>query len=185
MFSIGDHLCTLDEKTVVSPMAGIPTDPAGKTKHETLRAEHAEAMSIIGADIVNGPFLDDVYPAADRGIFNAWLITQLDQADTMYVPLGIHHPDHLTVSNAAVAWLIGNRRPTVRFYAELPYRLRYPGLARERLEFIAPLLGEFKPVEDEARYRRSKEAAVRAYASQTDEALIAELMVPEQIWEVW
>lgn len=184
VFSIGDHLCSLGDKVVVSPMAGIPDDPAGKAKHETLRAEHAVAMSIIGADHIDGPFLDDVYPPPDPGIFSAWQSVQLAAADMVYVPVGIKHVDHLMVSNAAIAYLLANRQPTVRFYAELPYRTRYPGLARERLDFIGQLSGALKPVDDMSSHRAAKESALRAYASQTDSALIAELLVPEQIWEV-
>lgn len=182
VFSIGDHLCSLDSKWVVSPMAAIPPDVAGKVKHERLCAEHAVAMSIIGAGLVNGPFFDDVYPAPDRGIFDAWLSRQLAGAELVYVPVGIKHSDHLLVSNAAIAYLLTDRRPAVRFYAELPYRSRYPGLMAERLDLIRRLLGELKDVD--VRGPSAKEAALRAYESQTDEALIAELLVPEMVWEV-
>lgn len=181
VFSIGAHLCSLDDKTVISPMAGIPVDVAGKAKHETLHAEHATALSMVGADHVNGPFLDDVYPPPDPQIFSAWLRRYLTAADVVYVPVGIHHPDHVMVSNAAIAHLLYDRQPTVRFYAELPYRLRYPGLMSERLDFIRGLLGTLVPVEV-AGDQTIKAAAVRAYASQTDDDLIAELLVPELIW---
>src|SRR6266568_5039913 len=97
VFSIGDHLCGLDAKTVVSPMAAIPADNTGRTKHETLRSEHSTAMGIIDAEFVNGPFLDDVYAPPDRGIFDAWLSSQLRSADMVYIPVGIKHFDHLLV----------------------------------------------------------------------------------------
>lgn len=184
VFSIGDHLCSLSDAVVVAPMAGIPADPAGKAKHETLRAEHAIAMSIIGATYINGPFLDDVYPPPDPIIFNAWLAAQLATATAVYVPVGIKHVDHLMVSNTAIACLLTNSWSTVRFYSEMPYRMRYADLARERLGFIGELLGELKPVPAVSGSRAVKKAALRAYASQTDRALITELMVPEQIWEV-
>jgi LmbE family N-acetylglucosaminyl deacetylase len=184
VFSIGDHLCSLETKTVVAPMAAIPADAAGKVKHETLHGEHAEAMAIIGVDHVNGPFFDDVYPAPDPGIFAAWLSLQLADADTVYVPVGIRHIDHLIVSNAAIAYLLTNDRPAVRFYAELPYRTRYPGLFRDRLDFIHLLFGELKAVDCVSAGPGVKEAALRAYASQTDEDLIRELLAPELIWEV-
>ncbi|MFC9432717.1 hypothetical protein [Nocardia sp. NPDC057030] len=164
IFSLGEHLCAQAGVTVVAPLAGIPADPAGRRKHQTLWAEHARAMAIIGARYVNGPFLDDVYPPPDRGIFDAWLTLQLADAETVYIPLGIKHVDHVLVSNAAIARVLTHRPPTVRFYAELPYSTRYLHHARERRELIERLMGE--------------------YASQTDDALIAELLVPEQIWEL-
>lgn len=183
VFSIGEHLCGLDDKIVVSPMAGIPKDLVGRAKHETLHAEHAAAMAIVGAEHRNGPFLDDVYPPPDPGIFTAWMNAQLAQADTLYVPLGIRHHDHLLVSNAAIAYLLEHKRPTVRAYAEMPYRTRYPGLTQERLELFGSLLGALKAL-DVSNREAAKEQALRAYRSQTDEQLITELLVPEHIWEV-
>lgn len=184
VFSIGDHLAGMAGITVVSTAAAVPADPAGKAKHETLRAEHATAMSITGADYINGPFLDDVYPSPDLGVFNAWVSSHLAGADMIYVPVGIHHFDHLMVSNAAIAHLLVHPRPTVRFYAEQPYWRRYPGLARDRFDWVTRVLGALEPIDDAQDHRDRKEAALRVYASQTDEALIAELMAPERIWEL-
>lgn len=184
VFSIGEHLCSLGDVVVVSPMAAIPSDPAGRVKHETLRAEHAAAMEVIGGDYLNGPFLDDVYPAPHAEIFAAWMNVQLAQADTVYVPLGIRHHDHLMVSNTAIAYLLEHSRPTVRVYAEMPYRARFPGLAQERLDLFRSLLGELKPLDEVSNRRGTKERALRAYRSQTDEQLITELLVPEHIWEL-
>jgi LmbE family N-acetylglucosaminyl deacetylase len=181
VFSIGAHL-NLRGALVVSPMAGVPRDVEGSRKHTTLREEHRKAMSIIGCTAINGPFLDDVYPAADRDVIRQWMRIQLRTATQVYVPLGIHHPDHMLVSNTAIGLLLGEYVP-VRFYEELPYRVLYPGIVKERLAFISSLFGELKLIEDTNGYSEAKERAVKAYASQTDDDLIEKLQVGERIWE--
>lgn len=68
IFSLGDYLSNLDgDILIVTPFAAVPEDEAGEQKHTTLHAEHAAACAIIGAQHVNGPFLDDVYPAPAAG----------------------------------------------------------------------------------------------------------------------
>jgi LmbE family N-acetylglucosaminyl deacetylase len=181
VFSIGSHLASLDDDiTIVSPMAGVPDDPAGQAKHTTLRAEHAAAMELMGWQFVSGDFLDDVYPRTPSlDVFvGAFLHGYMAAADTVYIPLGIHHPDHVLVSDAAIGALCAARpRPnrTARFYEELPYRDLYPKLKRDRLvpSHLHLVKAEPSPI---------KEAAVRCYASQIDDELVAKLMVTEHIW---
>src|SRR6478609_7306329 len=62
VFSIGARLASMSDVKIVSPMAGVPTDSVGQAKHTTLRGEHEAACAVIGAKVVNGDWLDDVYP---------------------------------------------------------------------------------------------------------------------------
>lgn len=182
IFSIGAHLSTLDPGeplTIASPMAGIPNDAVGLVKHITLRREHDRAVALLAptARVVNGDFLDDVYdpPALDE--LSAWLREAISGADTVYVPVGIHHPDHLMVSDAMVALVA--TVASVWFYEELPYRVLYPRLLNERL--VALGLVDIHTVWPNA----VKADAVRCYDSQVDDELITKLLVPEHIWRLW
>lgn len=183
IFSIGAHLATLENVLIASPMAGLPDDQQGKQKHSRLRDEHETACGIVGSTWRNGNFLDDCYPPPDRGNLHHWLKGFVELADTVYIPVGIHHPDHMLVSE-----LLLDMVESPAFYEELPYRVNYPQLTKSRLTELgkrcAPLaLTEVEPTE-------AKRAAVLAYRSQVtipctdmvDDALIAKLMVTERLW---
>lgn len=184
LFSIGAYLSHLDDEvTIAAPMAGIPADEAGHVKHVTLRAEHERATShaLTYPKLLNGDFLDDV--ADDRppvAMLTAWLRGAITGADNVFVPVGIHHPDHVMVSDAMIGLLAGH--PRVCFYEELPYRLLYPELLPARRVDIVSALGYYdvetiwpNPI---------KERAVRLYESQVDDELIVKLMSPEHIWRM-
>jgi LmbE family N-acetylglucosaminyl deacetylase len=134
IFSLGQHLTTLDSDVplvIASVFAGIPEDDAGHRKHKRLRAEHELACEIIGAAEWNGDYLDDVYqPRPTVTEIRDWIVkacTELD-ATTVYIPLGIHHPDH--VSRHSRSTRTPQIAPTIRLYADLPYHTDYPGLSR-------------------------------------------------------
>jgi LmbE family N-acetylglucosaminyl deacetylase len=175
IFSLGAYLATRDDVTIVSPMAAIPTDPAGRAKHETLRAEHGRACELIGAAHIEGPFLDDVYPPSPPAAIGAWLAPFLTSGVTVFVPLGIHHPDHLLISDLLIGML--DDTAPVLFYAELPYRVDYPAKAAARLAHVAPLT-EITLAHDYT----AKAAAVACYASQIDDSVRARVLVDEQLW---
>jgi LmbE family N-acetylglucosaminyl deacetylase len=173
IFSLGAYLATCDDVTIVSPMAAIPTDPAGRAKHETLRAEHGRACAIIGAAHVEGPFLDDVYPPSPPAAIRQWLAPFLDPGVTVFVPLGIHHPDHVLISD-----LLTDMLDDVLLYAELPYRVDYPAKAAARLAHVGPLAA----ITLAADHHTTKAAAVACYASQIDDSVVARVLVDEQAW---
>jgi LmbE family N-acetylglucosaminyl deacetylase len=183
VFSIGAYLSHLDDDiTIAAPMAGIPADEAGLAKHTTLRCEHERATTdalLRPPRLLNGDFLDDVYEPPPIAILTAWLRGAITGAESVYVPVGIHHPDHVMVADALIPMLEGRRR--VCFYEELPYRVLYPQLLPARGEIISHL-GRFdvQTVWPTA----AKERAVRCYASQVDDALVATLLMPEHIWRM-
>lgn len=186
IFSIGGLLsATIEDVLIASPMAGIPTDGAGHRKHTTLCAEHAAACKAIGVRFNNGGFLDDVY--ADTRVLSGlrrWIVANLAWADELYIPLGIHHPDHVLVSTIATDLLVAaGHLERVNFYEELPYRGLYPDLVKERLRSLALQVGPLELTETTAGVHL-KEYAVRYYKSQIDDALVTRLLVPERVWRI-
>lgn len=171
IFSLGDHLCTAPGATVVSVFAGIPTDDIGHRKHTRLRDEHQVACALLGLRIVNGDFLDNVYPPTDDDALADWIGDQIDGADIVYAPLGIHHPDHIQVARVAAQLAHGDTR-TWLWYSELPYRTDYPELAAQRAA------GK-KTESVSACFAERKESAVRCYASQVDDSVLARVMALE------
>lgn len=180
IFSLGSHLASLpDVVTIVTPMAGIPADGPGQAKHTTLHREHADACALLGVKHVEGPFLDDAYPRPRRADVYEWMAEFAFDA-TVYIPLGIHHPDHLLVSNLAIT--MSDIPEVVRFYAELPYRTDYPYLATDRQKHVENMTGRLRGIQT-VDYPL-KRAAVAAYASQVDESVLARVMVREMVWEL-
>ena len=196
VFSIGAYLAALDtEMTIVTPFAGVPEDEAGKAKHTTLRREHDAVMATFSnATAVNGDFLDDVYPAHDRSEVRRrlagwipvpnWAGVPVPQAEALYIPLGVHHPDHVLTSNLVIdALRVAEYTPQLYFYDELPYRVLYPEAASTRMQFIENSIGRLELIE-ETFPTEPKERAVRLYESQVSEDLIGKLLVRERIWKV-
>jgi LmbE family N-acetylglucosaminyl deacetylase len=192
IFSIGAYLAALDDVVfIASPMAGVPDDAVGRNKHTRLREEHNEACRVISAAADNGPFLDDVYPAPSRSEVTKWLAEKFYRADIALIPFGIHHPDHLMVSNLLLDLLrLAPQVPRrLYFYEELPYRVDYPETANARFSYIENSIGRLRLVE-QIYPMEPKEQAVRAYSSQiangdaVDESLVAKLLSRERIWEL-
>lgn len=184
IFSIGAHLAVQGGVIIATPFAGIPGDPVGRAKHQTLHREHAAACTEINAFMVNGPFLDDVYPQSPPELVSAWLYSFLHPDAVLYIPVGIHHPDHLQVSNLLITAVI-NRPSTAQifFYEELPYRVDYPDKARDRLDYITTTLGQLKRVDTKP--HPVKRHAVAWYASQDlDGSVAPRVLVEEHVWEL-
>lgn len=95
------------------------------------------------------------------------------------VPLGIRHPDHRAVTDAAVE---GIASVIVGFYEELPYRVLFPD---DRATRVAELRHLF-PLEIDSCGGRlaDKQMAVAAYPSQVGEDVERCVYAPERIWWV-
>lgn len=186
VFSVAEHMLSRPdwEFTIITPCAGTPPDEAGEAKYLRLLAEHDEVCEAGGWEQRNGGFLDDVYPASEGGLnysFPSWLqqVLQIEYAgrtvdwyDEWWVPMGIHHPDHLEVRR--VVGRIG--RPAARFleYEELPYRVLYP-FEVSRVDPMV-LIGY-----DPSMLERKRELC-RMYASQIGPEIERCLYVPERLW---
>ena len=175
IFSLGDYMQSLDDVTIVTPFAGIPSDPTGMKKHITLRKEHESACDLLDVDYINGQFLDDVYtprPEAEHVI--AWLEPILAKFDTIIAPIGIHHPDHIFLRN-----LLMEKFKIHRFYAELPYAVLYPDEVR-KLKFLARV----SLTHTIARHTERKRQAVMCYDSQLqNNYILGQILQPEEIYD--
>lgn len=192
----GDHF------VVITPFAGIPTDDIGHNKHTLLHAEHEQACQFLKAGLINGDFLDDVYPPCYPYELAMWLLEICKRFDEVWIPLGIRHPDHVMLNHAARIVVPHSRdeledlydegatAPRLAFYEELPYRENYPGLAHERLKLMHELYNlELLP--KPLGHLPEKKDALQAYQSQITrkdgnyaEDLLEKLYAQERVWKV-
>lgn len=184
IFSLGDYLANKEGVIILSPFMGIPEDEIGERKHLTLKQEHRKACDLIGAKHIDGSFLDDVYPNLNHDRLREWLYveTTMVKADEIYIPLGIHHHDHLIVSDFMLDILDELKIKNFYFYEELPYRLDWPGNLEARL---TRMQNRYQLVDSSARKSGfNKYELLKAYESQVDEKLLSKLITHEKIWEV-
>lgn len=177
-FSVGEHMLRRSDVTVVCPLAGVPEDDAGCRKYETLHAEHIEAMRQARAHVRNGPFFDDCYPPLDGAALTEWLADALRGFDEVWLPVGIHHPDHIRVSDCSLVVLSASAR--LVFYEELPYRVLYPVATAKRFRsLVSRRSHQFCAAADDI---AGKSALVRAYASQHGGDVLRCCLAPERLW---
>lgn len=184
IFSLGNYIQRLknaeDQVTIISVFSGIPPisldKGKGYDKHALLRTEHEAACNLLKVKFINGDFLDDVYsPRPDDVDVYDWLLKKLKGFDEVIAPLGIHHPDHIQLARIAKKYKLADR-----WYAELPYRVLYPGIANEIVQN-----SNFKH-----RHRISsnsylmKKKAVECYYSQIQSPnILSQLLTEEEIYE--
>jgi len=190
IFSLGDYIIDNDDSfTIASAFAGIPTDEIGYKKHIRLRQEHEEACAMINAKVINGDLLDDVYGKQNEDILIDWIKNIIVNFDNIYIPLGIHHPDHVLLSDTIFS-LMKDFNKTYFIYAELPYRMSHPELHKERLK-------QFESIHTleniTINFTQHKIEAIKKYNSQIayvhdpsyiDEDLIGKLIVEEKLWKI-
>ncbi len=191
IFSLGDYIIDNigDVFTVAAAFAGIPTDEVGYKKHTILRQEHDEACAMINAKVINGDLLDDVYGKQNEDNLIDWIKSIIVDFDNIYIPVGIHHPDHIFLSDTLFN-LMKHFNKKYFVYAELPYRIAYPELYQSRLN-------KFKSIHDlqniSINFTKNKINAIKKYNSQIiyasnpsiiNEDLINELIVEEKLWKV-
>lgn len=191
IFSLGDYIIDNNNNsfTIASAFAGVPLDEVGYKKHIKLRQEHDIACSMLGVKVINGDLLDDVYGKQNEEDLKNWIKTIINDYENIYIPLGIHHPDHVLLSETLFS-LMKNYNKKYFIYAELPYRLAYPELYKER----ANRFKSFHSLKNVGvNFTQHKIDAIHAYNSQVtissnrsyiDEDLIGKLVVAEKLWEV-
>lgn len=190
IFSLGDHIVDSDHNfTIASAFAGIPTDDVGYRKHTKLRQEHDEACSMINAKVINGDLLDDVYGKQNEEHLINWIKSIIIDFDNIYIPLGIYHPDHAFLSDVLFS-LMKDFNKTYYLYAELPYRLLYPELHKQRIRMFE---SSYTLENVSINFTEHKINAIKKYNSQIahvhnpsyiDEDLIGKLIVEEKLWRV-
>lgn len=181
VFSLGSciirkPLIVFEDVTVLSIFAGIPQDIVGMSKHVTLRSEHAEVCKKLGIKEINGEFLDDVY-LATRDLKNvvSWLQNSLQNFDVIFMPLGIHHPDHI-LAHAFTKMTIPKTYKKIFVYKELPYSLLYE-------KETDGLLQKFEvKMHNSVEHSELKTDVCRIYKSQIDDSLIKKLSTQEEFY---
>lgn len=180
VFSCGERLADGAPTTIACPFAGSPPDPAGKAKYQMLRREHVAACVLLDVRHLDGPFLDDVYLDRNIRALRGWISRAIRLANEVWIPLGIHHPDHALISALTFASVTDQR---VVVYEELPYRVLYPELTVALVAALALL----RPLQAQGRHLAldAKRAAVGCYQSQLrGDDVARSLFVPERAWVV-
>ena len=180
IFSLGDYITDNVDFTIASAFAGIPTDTLGYNKHTLLRKEHENACNLIDARVINGDLLDDVYGKQDERLLVEWISNIIVNFDKIYIPLGIHHPDHIFLSDVLFN-MIGKFNKTYFIYAELPYRILYPELYENRLSSFKSKLNLQNILVD---LTKKKTKPIEEYKSQIKNNLIEKLVVQEEVWRI-
>lgn len=187
IFSLGSYILNNKNFTIASAFAGIPTDNSGYKKHTVLRGEHKEACNFVNAKEVNGNLLDDVYGKQDKNLLVNWIEQTIRDHDTpevlnlnVFVPLGIHHPDHIFLSDCL--YEIMQKYNCIFFlYSELPYRVLYPALHEERLNKFK---SKYKITQIDIASNTKKLDAIKFYDSQIQGDIIKDLIVEEKLWRI-
>ena len=190
IFSLGDYIIDNSHNfTIAAAFAGIPTDEIGYKKHTRLRQEHDEACAMINVKTINGDLLDDVYGKQHEYDLIDWIKNIIVNFDNIYIPLGIHHPDHVFLSDTIFS-LMKDFNKTYFIYAELPYRMSYPELHKERLKRFE---SAYTLENISINFTKHKIDAIKKYNSQIayvdnpsyiDEDLIGKLIVEEKLWKI-
>lgn len=124
--------------------------------------------------------MDDVYGKQNEHLLVSWIKSIINSFDSIYIPLGIHHPDHIFLSDKLFEIMdLYNKKYFI--YAELPYRILYPELYQNR---INKFKSKSKLEEITINFTKNKINAVKKYKSQIDDSLIEKLIVEEKLWRV-
>lgn len=174
IFSLGNFIQEMDDVTILTVFGGMPTDEEGFQKYRTLHWEHQKACEVLGVTYTNLDFLDDVYGLQDEAEILRVLkkAVQAIEPDEIYVPVGIHHPDHKLVNK-----IFSENFKIDYLYCELPYAVLYPMAETNYLMSIGQIMG--RP------HSQLKEKAVKCYQSQIqNDHILSELFVEEHVWKM-
>lgn len=195
--SCGQLLIAADDPYVVTVFTGMPhrwvTTPYDEgcgfeTSAAAVKARRVEdhnACSVVGArwfhcNQLDIQYRDDTPPTGVVAELRAAITGELHVA----APLGIGHPDHVAVSDAALSCGFDN----LWLYEELPCRVRCPEAAHDRLAELAELGVKLELDQQAAGDLTVKQQAVRCYQSQLHQ--LGDLgnehswLVPERYWRV-
>lgn len=184
VFSCGRVLAGNPGATVITVCAGTPDvvlsaydrDCGFGSSAEAVEARRAEdrtVAAVLGHRFFHCAVLDGQYQPVERAEAQAAIasaLKQIDDGGPVLVPLGLGHPDHVTVSDAALRATHGRVR---WIYEELPYRVVDPDAVAARLDWLRKQGTRIGPAETPWTEGplHLKEAAVACYRSQrlTDE----------------
>lgn len=192
VFSVGEHMLARpdDDFWLITLAAEIPTMEPHQSKYGRLRDEHQAACNRMGWQQINGGFVDDAVPPNGWNLpltverVEDWLTLCLGQgqADEVWAPFGIRHPDHRVVAEACRN--IAGRNWC--WYEELPYRVDTPMEAHIRFGQLSDLFGTlnlvgFGPLGEQL---DAKRRLCNVYASQIGPDIERCLYAPERLWRL-
>ncbi|MEO9256144.1 MAG: PIG-L family deacetylase [Tepidiformaceae bacterium] len=151
LLSCGELLARCGGASVVTLFAGAPADyevvtawdrasgfASGEDAVAARREEDLRALESVGARPVWLPFIDSQYPS-ERGTAEcaASLRVALDElgTETVLVPLGLVHPDHVLTNDAAMCVLASDRGRVWYGYEDAIHR-SVRGVTDERLRVL-------------------------------------------------
>lgn len=174
------------EYTIITPFGGQPFEEPHRSKYLILHDEHQRVCEFAGWDFINGTMGDDAarpfpWNNDDSEWLVEWLTETLVDFDEWWVPLGIHHPDHIMVRSACAG--IGRPTAKYRLYEELPYRVLYPPPHDRVAGALGRGLQSGLHGYDPSNLQRKKELC-RMYVSQVDDQLERCLFAPERLWSL-
>lgn len=199
VFSCGDLLGHHPGATVVTIFAGTPggqvstewdrrcgfRDPTEALR--TRREEDRQALAHLQAKPLWLDFLDSQYqatpPVAELADALHTLIER-EQPETIVLPMGLFHSDHVLVSDALLTRLPARTTSTWVIYEDALYRC-IAGQVQARLATLAERGTRLTPLRVEAPPSKGKAVAVRCYASQLrafGEGGWRDLDDPERYW---
>jgi hypothetical protein len=144
---------------------------------------------MINAKVINGDLLDDVYGKQNENDLIDWIKSIIVNFNNIYIPLGVHHPDHIFLSDTLLN-LIKYFDKTYFLYAELPYRFSYPELYKIRLKQVE-LNNNLENIN--TNFTKNKINIIKQYNSQIayvnntsiiDEEVVKNLITEEKLWKV-
>src|SRR5438132_9953055 len=192
--------------TIVTVCAGVPAGPASEWDRATTgesvaeaavgmrRAEDALAMADLGASPVWLDLVDSQY--GEGHVDGNAIVDALRGAvarlrpNSIVGPLGVHHPDHVAVSDACLD-LAADAELDLYLYLEMPYARTFPEEVDSRLQDLVTNtheLTELRPIAGPDTGRKRRVAA--HYASQLPHLAAAHLDFdlslsdPERYWRV-
>lgn len=202
VLSCGQLIAAMQNVVVENVFAGVP-DGDGLTSYDRnsgwstsaeamigRRDEDALALSVVGAMGINHGWLDQQYiddGREDRNIeVSDWMRAMVAASALrarVFVPLGIGHPDHITVAHAGRVAARASGFP-IYVYEELPYRVLDPAAAVDALRLLEDDGWKVRPADLPVGSEVAKAEAMRCYRSQQWNLNVNACLVPERIWKL-
>lgn len=203
ILSAGQFLAGRPDADVVTVFGGYPIDRELLTEYDkkcgftssrdavsVRRWEDDEALALLRANPIHWDFLDNQYPqqpyvnASNAQAISTQVLKQLEKKEYEFLlsPLGLGHPDHITVANAIRNLEFeGQIGIPVYYWEDLPLRVIEPETVQPRLKELK--LEKLVSVGDGPMVDKIR--ALSCYRSQIGTGILNPyvMYVPERFWE--
>lgn len=190
VFSCGKLISVIENPTVLTVFGGVPDAEnivtaydqksgfsSAKEAVEARNSENQTALALLGAKNITLDFVENQYDQTNN---YADLVKELNkhiqEYDEIYIPLGLLHPDHLTVAQACKE--ARQDKPTW-VYMDMPYYVDDPIAAGKALSQLEPNHYEYRGGD-----LGKKMQAVSCYASQVKITNLFHLMCDERYYKI-